>query len=43
MEKSFVYGVAVDDYHFTGRTEETRRLRLDFENGLNSRDFAKKS
>lgn len=36
MEKSFVYGVAVDDYHFTGRTEETRRLRLDFENGLNS-------
>ena len=36
MEKSFVYGVAVTDYNFTGREEETRRLRLNFENGINS-------
>ena len=36
MEKSFVYGVAVTDYNFTGREEETRRLKLNFENGINS-------
>ncbi len=36
MEKSFVYGVAVSDYNFTGREEETRRLRQNFENGINS-------
>ena len=36
MEKNFVYGVAVGDYNFTGRVEETRRLRQDFENGINS-------
>ena len=36
MEKSFVYGVAVTDYNFTGRKEETRRLKLNFENGINS-------
>lgn len=36
MEKSFVYGVAVNDYNFTGREEETRRLKLNFENGINS-------
>lgn len=36
MEKSFVYGVAVGDYNFTGREEETRRLRQNFENGINS-------
>lgn len=36
MEKSFVYGVAVSDYNFTGRKEETRRLRQNFENGINS-------
>ena len=36
MEKSFVYGVAVNDYNFTGREEETRRLKANFENGLNS-------
>ena len=33
MEKSFVYGVAVSDYNFTGREEETRRLKQNFENG----------
>ena len=27
MEKSFVYGIAVTDYNFTGRVEETRRLK----------------
>ena len=36
MDKSFVYGVAVTDYNFTGREEETRRLKLNFENGINS-------
>lgn len=36
MEKSFVYGVAVSDYNFTGREEESRRLRNNFENGINS-------
>ena len=30
MEKSFVYGVAVTDYNFTGRVEETRRLKQNF-------------
>jgi len=36
MEKSFVYGIAVSEYNFTGRAEETRRLRADFEGGINS-------
>ena len=36
MEKSFVYGIAVTDYNFTGRVEETRRLKADFEGGINS-------
>ncbi len=36
MKKSFVYGVAVTDYNFTGREEETRRLRANFQNGINS-------
>ncbi len=36
MEKSFVYGVAVTDYNFTGREEETRRLTQNFHNGINS-------
>ena len=36
MEKSFVYGVAVTNYNFTGREEESRRLKQDFENGINS-------
>jgi hypothetical protein len=29
MEKSFVYGVAVTDYNFTGRKEETQRLKAE--------------
>ena len=36
MEKSFVYGIAVTDYNFTGREEETRRLMANFEGGINS-------
>ena len=36
MEKSFVYGIAVTDYNFTGRVEETRRLKANFEGGINS-------
>ena len=36
MEKSFVYGIAVTDYNFTGRIEETRRLKANFEAGINS-------
>lgn len=36
MEKSFVYGIAVTDYNFTGRTEETHRLKANFEGGVNS-------
>lgn len=35
MKKSFVYGVAVDGDNFTDRKEESRRLRLNFENGQN--------
>lgn len=36
MEKSFVYGVAVTDFNFTGRKEETQRLRRNFESGQNT-------
>ncbi|MBR2151341.1 MAG: hypothetical protein IJ902_08190 [Prevotella sp.] len=36
MEKSFVYGIAVTDYNFTGRAEETRRLKANFTAGINS-------
>jgi hypothetical protein len=36
MDKSFVYGVAVTDYNFTGRKEETRRLSTNFLGGINS-------
>lgn len=37
MERnSFVYGVAVSDYNFIGREEETRRLKKNFEGGINS-------
>lgn len=36
MEKSFVYGIAVTDYNFTGRTEETLRLKANFEGGINT-------
>jgi hypothetical protein len=36
MEKSFVYGVAVTDYNFSGRKEETQRLKANFLGGINS-------
>ena len=36
MEKSFVYGIAVTDYNFTGREEETKRLKANFTSGINS-------
>lgn len=36
MRKSFVYGVAVTDYNFTGRKEEIRRLKANFEGGINT-------
>ena len=35
MKKSFIYGVSVSGENFTDRVEETRRLALDFENGVN--------
>lgn len=35
MEKTFVYGMFVGGDNFTDRTEETRRLKSDFENGVN--------
>ena len=35
MEKTFVYGVSVDGDNFTDRETETKRLQLDFENGVN--------
>lgn len=36
MEKPFVYGTAVEGANFTDREFETNRLKLNFENGVNS-------
>ncbi len=36
MKKPFIYGTAVDGENFTDRVQETRRLKMDFENGLNA-------
>lgn len=36
MKKSFVFGVAVSDYNFTGRSDETLRLKRSFEEGVNT-------
>ncbi|MGM9691244.1 MAG: ATP-binding protein [Bacteroidaceae bacterium] len=36
MNKPFIYGAAVGGENFTDRVQETRRLRMDFENGLNA-------
>lgn len=36
MSKPFVYGVSVGEENFTDRELESRRLRLNFENGVNS-------
>lgn len=35
MEKAFIYGMSVGGNNFTDRIEETKRIRLDFENGIN--------
>ena len=35
MEKAFVYGMSVEGNNFTDRVKETKRLKLDFENGIN--------
>ena len=36
MEKAFVYGMTVKGENFTDRTKETSRLKLNFENGMNT-------
>lgn len=36
MDKPFIYGMSVEGKNFTDRELETRRLQLNFENGLNS-------
>lgn len=36
QEVSFVFGVAVSDYNFIGREEESRRLKMNFESGINT-------
>ncbi len=35
INRSFIYGVSVSGDNFTDRIKETRRLKMDFENGLN--------
>lgn len=35
MGKAFVYGMSVEGDNFTDRIEETKRIKLDFENGIN--------
>lgn len=35
MNKAFVYGMSVEGENFTDRVQETKRLKLDFENGIN--------
>ena len=35
MGKAFVYGMPVGGDNFTDRIEETKRIKLDFENGIN--------
>ncbi|MBQ5509692.1 MAG: ATP-binding protein [Prevotella sp.] len=36
MSKPFIYGMSVECNHFTDRELETKRLKLNFENGVNS-------
>ena len=36
MSKPFIYGMSVEGEHFTDREVETKRLQLNFENGVNS-------
>ena len=35
MEKAFVYGMSVEGDNFTDRVKETKRLKMDLENGIN--------
>lgn len=35
MRKAFVYGMSVEGENFTDRVQETKRLMMDFENGIN--------
>ena len=35
MEKAFVYGMSVEGENFTDREKETKRLKMDMENGIN--------
>ena len=35
MEKAFVYGMSVSGNNFTDRIEETKRIKADFEHGIN--------
>ena len=35
-EQSFVFGVSVSDYNFIGRKEDIRRLKMNFEEGINT-------
>ena len=35
MKKAFVYGMSVEGENFTDRVKETKRLKMDFENGIN--------
>ena len=35
-KRSFVFGVAVDDYNFTDRKQETQQLCGNFESGINT-------
>jgi len=35
MERAFAYGMSVEGKNFTDRVKETKRLKLDFENGMN--------
>lgn len=36
MKRPFIYGTSVEGENFTDRVKETKRLKLDFENGLNT-------
>ncbi len=35
MNRAFIYGMSVEGENFTDRVQETKRLKLDFENGIN--------
>lgn len=35
MDKAFVYGMSVEGDNFTDRVKDTKRLKMDFENGIN--------